>query len=99
LIRFGIEAGPSIVSFRIAEFERDTINKPTFLSSPDNYITTYKETETLGLAIRAKFELPLTRFAGVEFAANCNLNAIQHFFSAEVQFNIGLVRDRLKKRK
>jgi hypothetical protein len=99
LIRFGIESGPSIVSYTEAEFQRDSISKPTFLTGPSNYKTTYKLKETFGLAIRAKFEVPLTRYAGVEFAANCTLNSLHNFFSAEFQVNIGLVREKLRPRK
>jgi hypothetical protein len=86
-IRFGIEAGPSLVRYSVVNFTK----RSSFLGS--NYVVSYKENVALGLLLRLKVELPVTKYFGFEIAATGNLNAVQSFASLELYLTFGKLRD------
>jgi hypothetical protein len=94
LIRFGLEGGPSLVSYDEVHFTPNQTSGPYFFGPPSNYDADYTHHKTAGLALRAKIELPLTRFVGCEFAVNSNLNVLRPFIGAEIHLTLGVVRGR-----
>jgi hypothetical protein len=92
LIRFGIEMGPSLVNYKIANF-RPVSNPIPFLGS--NYDIIRDKQSTVGLSLRLKAEFPLTRFAGLEIAAYTNVNGLQSVSGIElICLNLGLLREK-----
>jgi hypothetical protein len=86
-MRFGMEAGPSIVKYSYVHFA-----KQSSLLGP-NYRTWYDSKVTAGLALRLKMEFPVTRFFGFEVAATGNINPIKSFACFEFYLTFGKVRD------
>jgi hypothetical protein len=91
-IRFGIEAGPSLVKYRIAKFKREPITSILIVSS-SNYSYRYENFQTVGLSLRAKMEFPFTRGFGLEAAICSNINEYKSFVALEVYLTFGYVRE------
>lgn len=113
LIRFGIEAGPSFIKYRRADFtyfpgyEAEGFSFLLWLLTgdggtkewvPPRYETNYSYHESVGLNLRTKMEFPLTTRLGFEFAAFGNFNKVKSLTGAEFCLTIGLVRENNKPR-
>jgi hypothetical protein len=94
MVRFGLEGGPSLVGYDEVYFTPNEYSGPTLFGPPSNYSSDYVTKKTAGLALRAKIEFPLTRYAGCEFAVNSNLNMLRPFIGAEIHLTLGVVRGR-----
>jgi hypothetical protein len=94
-LRFGMEAGPSLVLYQRCHFTRDP--NPDFLSS--NYITTNSHQASAGFSIRVKSEVLFTWFLGMEFAVVSTINPFESYAGIELGLVFGLLRQqaRLKK--
>ncbi len=93
--RFGIEAGPSFISYSEAHFKYSAKSYSWF-DFGSNYDTFYTTENTFGISLRAKAELPLTQAFGIEFAAYTNINRFHSFIGAEIYLTLGSVREKIK---
>ncbi len=88
-IQFGIEAGPSFVQYNeLISYDTDR----NIIGANTNVV--FKKHQTVGLSIKTKIGFPLLRFAGMEFATVCNLNTYSAFYGAEINFNLGKIRNK-----
>lgn len=88
-IQLGLEAGPSIVHYK--ELISYDTHKNIF---GENTNIVYDKHKTVGLSIKTKIGIPLLRFAGLEFATVCNINKYKAFYGAEINFNLGKIRNK-----
>jgi hypothetical protein len=87
-VKFGLEAGPSWVRYRVAEYQGHT----NFWGY-DYYEVTYNPAlESLGLFLRAKVNLNVARAVAFEFAAFGNINPYRSFAGLELSVNFGYLR-------
>lgn len=88
-IQMGIEAGPSLVHYNEL-LSYDT--KRNIFGENTNVV--YEKHKTIGLSLKTKIGIPLLRFAGLEFATVCNINKYNAFYGAEINFNLGKIRNK-----
>jgi hypothetical protein len=88
LVRFGIEAGPTLVWYRLANF---TASGDGFFGS--NYDINYTGNSSIGFSLRLKSEFPLIRFGGLEVAAYANVNEFYSVAGVQFVLNLGLLRE------
>ncbi len=93
-IKFGLEAGPSKVRFATASFTPLTTSGSGFFGS--NYETNYKYQYAPGLSFRAKMDLLISKFVGLQFAFNTNINQFQSYTGGEIHLTIGFLRKSIK---
>jgi hypothetical protein len=95
-IRFGLEAGPSIVK---TSFPDHFVPNPTpcdIFGCPSNYIYERVEEQTVGLSLKAKLEFPLAVPFGFEMGLSSNINRNRTFVAYEFLVNLGYLRERKK---
>lgn len=98
LLRYGIEAGPSLVTEGVAVFTHKPYAGLNDLFE-SNYTYTYAQKPAVGLSVRGKIEFPFSRFAGLEGAVFANVNAFRSIVGGEIYLTLGKVRDRIKNKK
>jgi hypothetical protein len=88
-VRFGFEAGPTIVSYRQINFVRREFET----WSGRNYdLERYRETGG-GLALSVKMEFPIWHFLGFEVACFGNINSELSYMGIEIYLIVGKVRE------
>lgn len=91
LIRFGVECGPSWVTY----LEAHDVHFVWGFEGADYYTTS----NTFGLTARVKVEFPLSQGAGLEIAIPININKYKSVVGIEIYLTLGRVRDRIKPKK
>jgi len=92
-VEYGIEAGPSLVINRLANFSINP-NYPDggLWGLPVNkYIKSYEKKQAFGLALRSKVEFPITNFFCADFAVYSDINKLQSFLGLECYVNFGFL--------
>ena len=87
MIRFGIEAGPSLVEYQETLYQKDNRRTNTYNSSSSTK-------QTIGLSLLAKVEFPFLRTLGLEFAVVSNLNLLRTFVGIRFHIIIGVLHTR-----
>lgn len=94
MIRFGLEAGPSLVKTKIAE---------NFVPNPDpcdlfgcgpNYYYEQVTSQSMGVSLKGRAEFPFTVPFGLAVGLVTNINSQRSYFGIEGQILLGYVRDR-----
>lgn len=89
-IRFGLEAGPSLIIYKELRFEKNN-NSGWFNNT---YNTNEDKQISIGLSLKAKVEFPLSRYFGLELAAISNINGKQSYVGIMFGISTGVLRKR-----
>lgn len=94
-IRFGLEGGLSLVYYE--KVESYFLTSGWFFGTYYSAVTT--DYTTVGLALRAKIEFPVSLGLGLEVALYGNINRYKPHAGFEIYLTLGKVRDRLTPKK
>ncbi len=99
--RCGLECGPAIVTYYETIFTPNPDYDDGFclFFCPSNYNTSKESSgSSMGFSIRAKLEIPYSRYAGIELAAFASLNRYRSFAGIEFFMTFGRVNKMIPKR-
>ena len=89
-VRFGFEAGPSLIWYNLVDLELNP-DYPNLFEYKYNKI--YTSESAFGLSLSAKVEFPFSHFFGCEFVVFAVMSKIQSVLGLDICFNLGKVRN------
>jgi len=89
-VRFGFEAGPSLIWYNLVELELNP-KYPNLFEYKYNKI--YTSESTIGLSLAAKGEFSFFRFFGCELVVFTVINKLQTVYGLDICLNLGKVRN------
>jgi len=97
-LRFGLEAGPSLVFTGVAtNFVRVPDPCDPLFGCGANYTYETINSNSLGLSLKGKLEMAFTRPFGLEIGATSNINPKRSYFGADFLITLGYVRDSIER--
>lgn len=91
-IRFGLEAGPSYITYLRNSFQ--PYQSTGWFSLGSNYTAEQHKMHTIGASCRGRLQVPITPHFGIELAAFANVNRFKSFGAGELHLVFGYLRPR-----
>lgn len=91
-IRLGFESGLDLYNYNHNAFTYKNPGSESSVSTVGKYYVTRKEVNSVGISLKMKIDLPITKFVGIELAPGVNFNKHAPLIGFQAKINIGLVR-------
>ncbi len=97
-LRWGLEAGPSLVFTGVAtNFVRVPEPCNPLFGCGANYTYETINSNSLGLSLKGKFEMAISRPFGLEIGLTSNINSKRSYFGVDFLIMLGYVRDSMER--